>query len=232
MVTHWWRNRTLSYHYFPWEGVGLCLISHLYSSSASFFFLFRAAPEAYGRSQARGWIRATAAGLHHSHSNCILNPLSQARDWTYTSWILAGLVTDEPRWELLSLLCLLEAFPSFLYLLTFLISNCKILFFEAFVPGKTPQVPALLQYNFQWLHYLGSIETNGPERYTLLQLRNVSLELSIPWGGQRTPVLPCLRLVKLQRKAAMNTAISRNWFFLCKKCQEEVYLLHFLLESR
>ena len=68
MVTHWWRNRTLSYHYFPWEGVGLCLISHLYSSSASFFFLFRAAPEAYGRSQARGWIRATAAGLRHSHT--------------------------------------------------------------------------------------------------------------------------------------------------------------------
>ena len=35
------------------------------------FFLsfFRAAPEASGSSQARSWIRATAAGLHHSHSN-------------------------------------------------------------------------------------------------------------------------------------------------------------------
>ena len=45
---------------------------------------------AYGGSKARGQIRATAAGLHHStcdlhHSSwqCqILNPLSKARDWT------------------------------------------------------------------------------------------------------------------------------------------------------
>ena len=34
-----------------------------------FFLLFRAAPVAYGRSQARGRIRSTAAGLHHNHSN-------------------------------------------------------------------------------------------------------------------------------------------------------------------
>ena len=33
-----------------------------------FFFLFRAAPAAYGGSQSRGPIRAVAAGLHHSHS--------------------------------------------------------------------------------------------------------------------------------------------------------------------
>ena len=31
--------------------------------------LFRAAPVAYRSSQARGRIRAVAAGLHHSHSN-------------------------------------------------------------------------------------------------------------------------------------------------------------------
>ena len=36
--------------------------------SFSSFFL-RAAPAAHGGSQARGQIRATAAGLHHSHSN-------------------------------------------------------------------------------------------------------------------------------------------------------------------
>ena len=37
----------------------------------SIFFLsfFRAAPSAYGGSQARGQIGAVAAGLHHSHSN-------------------------------------------------------------------------------------------------------------------------------------------------------------------
>ena len=34
-----------------------------------FFVFFRAAPAAYGGSQARGPVGATAAGLHHSHSN-------------------------------------------------------------------------------------------------------------------------------------------------------------------
>ena len=34
-----------------------------------FFGLFRAAFMAYGGSQARGPMGATAAGLHHSHSN-------------------------------------------------------------------------------------------------------------------------------------------------------------------
>ena len=34
-----------------------------------FFFLFRAAPAAYGGSQARGVESAVAAGLWHSHSN-------------------------------------------------------------------------------------------------------------------------------------------------------------------
>ena len=35
----------------------------------TFFFLFRAAPTAYGGSQARGPIRAVATSLHHGHSN-------------------------------------------------------------------------------------------------------------------------------------------------------------------
>ena len=59
-----------------------------------FFFLsFRAAPAAYGGSQARDPIRAVAAGLHHRHSNTrselqarqcrILHPLSEARDRTH-----------------------------------------------------------------------------------------------------------------------------------------------------
>ena len=34
-----------------------------------FFFVFRAAPTAYGGSQARGPVRAIAAGLSQSHSN-------------------------------------------------------------------------------------------------------------------------------------------------------------------
>ena len=58
------------------------------------FCLFRATREAYGDSQARGWIRAYATGtatpdlsrnwgLHHnSQKRQILNPLSQARNRT------------------------------------------------------------------------------------------------------------------------------------------------------
>ena len=42
-----------------------------------FFFYFRATPAAYGGSQARGRIRAIAAGLHHSHSNMGSEPRLQ-----------------------------------------------------------------------------------------------------------------------------------------------------------
>ena len=70
----------------------------LQSLSLSLFLLFRATPTAYRSSQARGRIRATAAGLPNSHSNArsepslrpnhsswphqILDPLSKSRDWT------------------------------------------------------------------------------------------------------------------------------------------------------
>ena len=48
------------------------------------FLLFKATPAAYGSSQARGRIGATAAGLCHSSWQCqILNPLSKARYGTY-----------------------------------------------------------------------------------------------------------------------------------------------------
>ena len=44
----------------------------------------------YGTSQAKGWIRAAAAGLYHSHSqptpepqqHWILKPMSKSRYWT------------------------------------------------------------------------------------------------------------------------------------------------------
>jgi len=80
--------------------------TYIHSSFPFFsFLLFRAVPAAYGSSQARGPIRASAAGLHHSHSNMgselhlhhsswqrqILNPLREARDLTCNlmvpSWI-------------------------------------------------------------------------------------------------------------------------------------------------
>ena len=85
------------------------------------FLLFRAAPIAYGGSQARGLIRAVAAGLHHSQP---LQRQIQATSATYTtahinagslthwgrpgmepatSWFLVGLISTEPRWKLLLL---------------------------------------------------------------------------------------------------------------------------------
>ena len=86
------------------------------SLSLSFlFFAFRAAPGTYGSSQSRGQIRATAAG--HSHSNSGIRAASvtyitahgNTRSLTYqarpgikpeSSWILVGIVTTEPQWEL------------------------------------------------------------------------------------------------------------------------------------
>ena len=84
---------------------GLQYVRHIFFFF--FFGLFRAVPSACGGSQARGRVRAVAAGLRHSHSNArseprlrptpylmatqILNRLSKARDQTRNlkvpSWI-------------------------------------------------------------------------------------------------------------------------------------------------
>ena len=66
----------------------ICIFIYLFAC------LFRAAPVAYGGSQARGPIGATAAGLCHSHSNTVFEPhlqsipqltatLSKVRDQTH-----------------------------------------------------------------------------------------------------------------------------------------------------
>ena len=83
--------------------------------------VFRAAPMSYGGSQDRGQIRATAASLHHSHSNLgsepHLQPMAQlthsnAGSLTHrlrpgikpaTSWLLVGFVSAVTQWELLLL---------------------------------------------------------------------------------------------------------------------------------
>ena len=97
-------------------------------------FLFRAAPVAYGSSQARRRIGAATASLHHSHSNArskphlpltpqltamqVLNPLSRARDWTrilmVTSWFhYCWTTVGTPHaWELLSEGINLDTFSS------------------------------------------------------------------------------------------------------------------------
>ena len=56
-----------------------CFLPLILGPVYSFFFffflcLFRAAPGAYGDSQARGLIGAAAAGLCHSHSNARSEP--------------------------------------------------------------------------------------------------------------------------------------------------------------
>ena len=96
---------------FAWEkkDFSLLLFGEVFFPFFFFFFffsfvfcLFRATPTAYGVSQARGLIRATAAGLHQSHSN--------ARSLTHgvrpgvepkTSWFLVWFVSAAPRQELL-----------------------------------------------------------------------------------------------------------------------------------
>ena len=66
-----------------------------------FLFLFRAAPAAYGSSQARIPIGAAAANLHHSRSNAEsvthwAGPgVKHAFSWILTSW--TGYA--EPQWE-------------------------------------------------------------------------------------------------------------------------------------
>ena len=75
-----------------------------------FFLLFRATPVAYGISWARGQIKVATfslathdpscfCNLCHSSQQCqILNPLSEARDWTHiltdTSWVCNQLSHD------------------------------------------------------------------------------------------------------------------------------------------
>ena len=63
--------------------------------------LFRAAPSAYGGSQARSQIGAIATGLCHSHSNAGSSTY-QARQGIKpkTSWFLVRFVSTVPQWEL------------------------------------------------------------------------------------------------------------------------------------
>ena len=86
-----------------------------------FFCLFRAAPAAYGGSQARGRIGATAASLHHSWiwtaSATYTAAQGNARSLTHwvrpgikpiSSWILVRFVTTKPQQELPELSLLLD----------------------------------------------------------------------------------------------------------------------------
>ena len=92
------------------------LMAHCAGELILFFFfscLFRAPPTPYGSSQARGQIRAMAAGLSHSNSGSELrlqptwqcqipNPLSKARDQTRVLMDTNRVVSTTPRWEFLN----------------------------------------------------------------------------------------------------------------------------------
>ena len=59
-------------------------------------------PAAYGGSQARGQIRAAAAGPHHSHSNTgSLTHWARLEIDPVSSWTLVRFITPEPQKELL-----------------------------------------------------------------------------------------------------------------------------------
>ena len=81
-------------------------------TSVSAFFLLVAIPAAYGSSQARGWIRAAAAGLHHSHSNAgpqaasVTYPAACSSARSFTHWASAGieLASSWRPWQILNLL--------------------------------------------------------------------------------------------------------------------------------
>ena len=52
-----------------------------------YFFLFRATPVTYRSSQAKGRMRAAAAGLCHSHSNARLELCMQPAHSSWQHWI-------------------------------------------------------------------------------------------------------------------------------------------------
>ena len=89
-------------------------------------FFFRGTPMVYASSQARGWIGAAAASLHHRFSQnramsvTYTSAHSNARSLTQRvgpgikpafSWTLVGFVSTEPQWELPPLTVLILSFP-------------------------------------------------------------------------------------------------------------------------
>ena len=78
-----------------------------------FFCFFRASPAACGRSQARGQIEATAAGLHHSDGNTrALTHWARPGIKPASSWFLVGFINHWAQRELLILHIFALLFPT------------------------------------------------------------------------------------------------------------------------
>ena len=134
-----WRGHALWYitcwySYLHFHGMGSsCLAAkdllNLGKLFIVFFFFVRATPTVYWSSQARGRNKATAAGLHHSHSNTrsLIHWVRPGIE-PASSWIRVGFVTAEPwreLWKSLLVWCFLwsrssawvgSIIPSFNYL--------------------------------------------------------------------------------------------------------------------
>ena len=92
----WWKS---SFAWLWWWFHKCCHTSKLY------FCLFRATLAAHGGSQARGWIGAIAASIHHGHSNTrSLTHWARPGIEPESSWMLVRFVSTEPWWEVLKTL--------------------------------------------------------------------------------------------------------------------------------
>ena len=92
----WWRplQTRMEKRFGVWMGMEGTFYHSLGFELLHFSFcLFRATPSMYGNSQARGQIRAAAAGLHHSHSNSgsRLHPPAQGNAGYLTHWTRPGI---------------------------------------------------------------------------------------------------------------------------------------------
>ena len=159
------------------------LIPSYYSFSFFLFlFLFSATPKAYGGSQARGWIRATAASLHHSHSNVGSKPSLQP---TYTtaqgnagslthltrlgiepksSWILVGFIS----------LCATKGTPYYSFFYFF----CLFVCFLGLHPWHMEVLRLGVESELQLLAYTTATATREPSR--IFNLHHSSRQRWIP----------------------------------------------------